>query len=272
MKTILATTDFSNASVNAINYAAGLALAVNARLVLLHVFQVPVSPTEVPMPEPVFEEMLDDARQELDKLSKKLTQRTKGKLSISIQLEIGTVHYQINEFSKNENPFAIVMGLEAGSNFEKFLLGSKTLYAVKRLSSPVLVVPENVVFSPIKKIGLASDLEQVSVLPFEKINEWLSAFNASLDIIHVSRSGAMRPGETGESVSLRNNLTKFHPSFHFMVGENMGEKIDEFVKDHQINLLIIVPKKHGIDEMFNEKHAKKIIVSQHVPILAIHGK
>ena len=41
MKTILAPTDFSASSINAVNYAADMALAVNAQLILINAVQFP---------------------------------------------------------------------------------------------------------------------------------------------------------------------------------------------------------------------------------------
>ena len=49
MKTILVATDFSPAALNAANYAADMALAINADILLLHVYQIPVVYLEVPV-------------------------------------------------------------------------------------------------------------------------------------------------------------------------------------------------------------------------------
>src|SRR5690349_21671906 len=49
MKTLLVPTDFSPAATNATNYAADMALAMGADLYLLHVYQVPIAVTDVPL-------------------------------------------------------------------------------------------------------------------------------------------------------------------------------------------------------------------------------
>ncbi len=49
MKTLLVPTDFSSVSVNAMNYAVDMAQAINAGIVLLHVYNVPVSFTDSPV-------------------------------------------------------------------------------------------------------------------------------------------------------------------------------------------------------------------------------
>ena len=49
MKTIIVPTDFSPIATNAMNFAADMAANINASLMLLHVYQVPVSMTDVPI-------------------------------------------------------------------------------------------------------------------------------------------------------------------------------------------------------------------------------
>jgi len=43
MRTIVAPTVFSSVSINALNYAADLAAAIEADLILLHVVQIPIT-------------------------------------------------------------------------------------------------------------------------------------------------------------------------------------------------------------------------------------
>ena len=49
MKTILVATDFSAAALNAANYAADMASTINADILLLHVYHIPVSYSEIPV-------------------------------------------------------------------------------------------------------------------------------------------------------------------------------------------------------------------------------
>jgi len=272
MKTIIAATDFSTASMNAANYAADLAVAVEANLVLVNVVQTPVTISEVPMPEPVFEEMLHFANEELKGLASELTKRTRGKIDISTQTMIGTVEYQISELSNEKKPFAIVMGLSDSKAAERFLSGSETIFAIKHLPYPVLVIPKNVVFKGIHKIGLACDLNNVAdTFPFDSLKKILSAFNASLDIIRVSKQEKYANSkDLDESVSIQKKLSPFHPIFHFLKHEKIEEGIHEFSKQHQLDLLIIFPKHHNLLDLFNEKHSKKIILHQEIPVMSLH--
>jgi hypothetical protein len=86
----------------------------------------------------------------------------------------------------------------------------------------------------------------------------------------VSKTEDLKPGETNELITLYNRLNKFRPAFHYVAGENIQEKIDEISRIHRIDLLIVIPKKHGIEEIFSKRHARKIAAGQHIPVLSIH--
>jgi nucleotide-binding universal stress UspA family protein len=272
MKTIIAPTDFSATSRNAANYAADLANFLNANLVLLNVVEVPIAASEIPVSETVFEDMLGMAEQDLDNLGSKLTIRTNGQIEIITRVVMGTVATQIKEVADEYDPFAIVMGKKAGYSLERIMLGSSTLSSVKHNPYPILVVPENIPFKGIRKVGLACDLQDVAeTIPFKLLNDWLTVFNPSLDIIHLSKHEEdLKSQDAAESVSLGNHLNKFKPVFHFLHGDKLAERLNEFAREQQLDLLIVVPKKHGFLALLDKKYSGDIITHNDTPILAVH--
>lgn len=273
MRTLIATTDFSPSSINAVNYAADMAKVVNARLILFNAVPVPVAVSEIPVPEATLEDMVTEAGQELNVLKDKLVLRTTGKVDISTEVLMGGFAEKIDEIADKCNPFAIIMGIAQGKPIERFLMGSNTFYAISKNPYPILIIPEKASFRPINKIGLACDLEAVAeTIPFKLVSEWVSVFKSTLNIIHVSKnSKAQKSSEITEAISLQNHLSKFQPKFEFLTGDNLAEKLNEYTKEHKLDLLIVVPRHHGFLGLFDKKHAKKIIVHQEVPILAIHS-
>ena len=65
MRTIVAPTDFSSVSINALNYAADLAAAIEADLILLHVVQIPITVSEIPFTSVDYEKITEEAEHEL---------------------------------------------------------------------------------------------------------------------------------------------------------------------------------------------------------------
>ena len=273
MKTIIAPTDFSSVSLNAVNYAADLAVSINAKLILLNVVTIPIVVSEIPVPEPVFGDMIYDSGQDLGELAEKLKVRTNGKIDISSEIMIGTIEYQIGEMAKSQKPFALVMGLTNGKSAERFFFGSKTLSTIKCLHFPVLIIPEGVKFAEIKKIGFACDFENLSsTVPFDSLDTFLSGFNATLDIVHLNkREEFIKAAEVIGSAPLQNRLEKFHPEFHFLKNVHLAEDLKAFVKRRGIDLLIVVPKKHSFLEFFGERHSKEIALQMDIPILSLHA-
>jgi nucleotide-binding universal stress UspA family protein len=272
MKTILAPTDFSVSSINAVNYAADLAVSINAKLVLFHSIPFPIAVSEISVPGEFIDDMMDAGQRDIDELYEKLLFRTKNKISVSRVVKLGSVEQEIENISSTEKPFAIVLGIRSGKTIERALLGSSIFHIMNHVGFPTLIIPENVLFSEIKQIGMACDFKQAdNKLPFETITEWLSLFKAKLDIINVSaRDIDFKVNQVTESLAIQTRLSVFKPQFHFLTSDNIAEELSEFTRIHPLDLLMVFPKKHGIFNLFHKKNSKFIITHNQFPILSIH--
>jgi hypothetical protein len=67
-----------------------------------------------------------------------------------------------------------------------FFIGSITVYLSRNLQYPVMVIPEDVNFNPVRSIALATDLKNINSLPIEKGLAVVSSFNAKLHIVHIN--------------------------------------------------------------------------------------
>ena len=114
MKTILAPTDFSVSSLNAVNYAADLAYSINAKLVLIHAIPFPIAVSEISVPGDFIDDMMDASQKDMDELFERVQSRTKGKISISTEIKIGSIEQEIENISSRERPLAVVTGIRSG--------------------------------------------------------------------------------------------------------------------------------------------------------------
>ena len=270
MKPILVTTDFSTVSANATKYAADMALAMNATLHILHVLKLPVSISEVPLTEDVFNEMEENGKNDLNKLKETLEKQTAGKISIFTLLETGDVEYYIEEFCKRNPPFAVVMGIKK-NNTERFMFGSSSLFAVKHLPYPLIIVPENAQFHSIKKIVLACDLSStLESFPISYLKELQQIFHASFDVLNVNTKQINDLSTSSEFMSLRDMIRDLYPTYYFNIANTVEEGISQFLQENDADLLLLIPKKHGFFEL-HQSHTKKMALKSEVPIMAIHG-
>jgi nucleotide-binding universal stress UspA family protein len=274
MKTILAPTDFSTSSINAVNYAADLALSIKAKLVLFHAIPFPIAVSEISVPGDFIDDMMEAGQRDMDELYENVLYRTKNQISVSTIIKIGTVEQEIENTSLNEKPLAIVMGIRSGKSLERALMGSSLFHIMNHVGFPTLIIPENVRFSEIKHIGMACDFKLTDEkLPFETIIEWLSLFKAKLEIINISaRDSDFKANQVAESIAIQTRLNSFKPRFHFLTSDNIAEELNEFTSIHMLDLLMVFPRRHGLFNLFYKKNSRLIITHNQIPILSIHDR
>jgi nucleotide-binding universal stress UspA family protein len=271
MKTIIVATDFSHAARNAAKYAADMALAINAKLLLLHVYQIPVTYLEVPVLVNE-EEIRNDAEKNMQKLKAELDGRTTGKLNIETEVKMGTFFHELKETCGDTDPYAVVMGSQGTTGAEHFLFGTHAVYATKHLTWPVITVPQDAKFSSIKKVGFACDFSKVvATTPVDEIKKLVTDFNAELHVLNTGKKTAFDPDVVFESGMLQEMIGKLDPHYHFITSEKTDESIIEFAEKNHIDLLVVLPKRHSLAEkMVHKSHTKQFVLHSHVPVLALH--
>lgn len=265
MKTLIAPVDFSPASENASQYAAQLAADIKADLVLLHVMELPIAVAEYPVSENLFD--ATGIEKELEYLKTKLLGTVNNTVNIRIKNILGSPEQQIKELCKTERPFAVVIATHSSSVLDRFFLGSTTVYSAKHLNCPVIVVPHNSKYQTIKKIALASDLKDIYDVPAEEIVSIVKLFNAELEVLHAAKNEKAINRDSVDSLSLDHRLIALNPQFHVVKNNDTIIGITDLVKEHNIDLLIIIPKKHG---PFHKSQSKDFVFYTDVPLMAIH--
>jgi nucleotide-binding universal stress UspA family protein len=275
MKTIVAPTDFSTASLNAVNYAADMACVIGTSLSLLHVCPIPVSFSDVPAPAYSTAELVADAEEQMKLVKEKLLYRTKDRIKVTTEVKQGDVVLGIDELCHAVNPYAVVMATESNGAFERFLFGGKTINAVRELNWPLIIVPPDVQFTSLKKIGLACDLKNViDTIPVKEIKNLVKEFHAELHVLHANTEsdGTLTAETVEESGWLQEILGDLNPEYHFIKGaDDIEQSINEFAEKNNLDLLIVIPKKHNlISKIFKHSHTKQLVLHAHVPVMAIH--
>lgn len=271
MKTILVATDFSPAALNAVNYAADMALAINADLLLLHVYQIPVAYLEVPVVLNE-EEMRAGAEKQLTKLKEELSAQSGFKINIDIEVKTGVFFQELKALCEKTDPYVVVMGSQGTTAAERLFFGGHTVHAMKHLTWPLITVPQDVKFNKIKKIGLACDFDKVvDTTPVEEIKLLVKDFNAELHVLNTGKQKVFNPNIVFESGLMQEMLAELKPSYHFTTNSNIDEGIMDFSERNHLDLLLVLPKRHGlIDNLVHKSHTKELVLHSHVPVMALH--
>jgi nucleotide-binding universal stress UspA family protein len=160
MKTVIVGVDFTVVSDNAVKYAVAMANNLGCSLVLINVFQIPITFSEVPVVNPTLEELHDISKSKLENLKDNIL-HTDSNLKIFIESRLGSVSEEIFALSQKLNPIAIVVGSHSKTGMEEFFLGSNTMEIIKTSTYPVIIIPKGAVFHDVKRIGIATDLKNV---------------------------------------------------------------------------------------------------------------
>lgn len=273
MKTLIVPTDFSSASVNALNYALALAKEINARIILFHAYQIPVTFSEVPVVTISLEELQRETDAKMEQLLQDARHVSSGVLDISIENVLGNTVEELGELCRKYAPFAVVMGTKGAGALERMIIGSTTLDAIKELTVPVLIVPPGAVYKSIHKIGFACDFRDVKeTIPANAILEFIAAFKASLHILNVDFKEKHFSGETPlETEEIHELLGAVNPSYHYINSTQVDEGINAFSDANRIDLLITVPKKHSFwESIFRKSQSSELVLHSHLPIVAMH--
>ncbi len=274
MKTIIASTDFSPVSLNAVNYAADMAMEVNADLLLLNVFNLPVVYSDGPVIALPVEDLLKDSEVEVEKLKTDMFARTKGKVRITTRSRMGNVTEELEDLCKTIKPFAVVIGSRGKTNFEKTIFGSAALSIIKHLNWPVLCIPPGKEYGKgIRSIGFACDLKEVGeTIPEATIKELVNEFKAEFHILNVDyENKRFSSGTIAESFALHEMFLKEKPHYHFINNEDFVDGINLFANENKLDLIITIPKKHKLfEKIFKSSHTKQMLAISPVPLMCIH--
>lgn len=260
MQTIIAPTDFSDLSLDAVNYAADMALGLNANLLVVHATEFYFERNQNTNDEKTAVE------EKLILLKNDLLKRTAGKVHIQSKQVVGLIENEIIKICSYKKPLAVVMATRGVNMKEHFFLESITVYLSKNLKFPLIVVPPNEIFKPIKKILLATDLEHLYNLPAEKIISIIKTFKATLDIVHVYNNEDKFEVMSARITELTNYLKEINPQFHFIKNSNVYDAILDFAHKNGSDIILTIPKKHAF---FHKSESKQLIFNAPFAVMTI---
>lgn len=270
MKKFLVPIDFSDASVNAAQYAAGLTAGLpDSEIILYHVYsKISFSP---------FSEKDEKTRaaiseEELKVLADKLD--IDPNTSVSVVAEEGSLADNIEKFALGNHVDMIIMGITGSSRLRQVFMGTNTLNVVRHVKVPVMIIPPDAKFTEIKKVLFTSDFKDVArTTPFAGLKDLLDTFKPKLQILNVDSEHYIELTDEYkiERESMEDKLGKYEPEFSFLRAYDFLEGINRFAESKDVDAIITVPHKHSfLSQLFKTTHTKKLAYHSHVPIIAIH--
>jgi len=215
---ILCPTDFSECSLNAIEYATRLGEKYKADLILFHVLNredyEKLSPSDA-----LGKHQMDFVLEKLQNLQDAVLKESLKnglKSCISIVKE-GSIVKETLEYATEINAGLIVVGTEGVNDFRENIIGSRASRIVEQSDRDILVVPRKVYFKAPRKLVYASDYLEEDKIAIQKIVEVAKFFDSEIDLVHVSTT---------------------HKALDKSLHMTMVEEIKPFIKYDKVNFVL----------------------------------
>ncbi len=260
MNTVIVPIDFSETSLHAARYAAQLLAGQNdIKIILYHSFTKPV-----------------EAEHAIGGL-----ENIKTELTLDNPLNIEVLAFDESDFvdglektARHRNADLIIMGITGKSAIAQVLFGSNTLKMAERKVCPVLIVPQDASFSPIKNVMLTSDFKNtIETTPSGLIKNFLNVFKPQLHVVNVDKDHYISLTENyeQEKQELKQMFAEYNPEFYFMRLYDVDEAINLFAESRNIDLIIVVQKNRSfIDKILTGSRTKTLSFHSKMPIMVMH--
>lgn len=260
MNTVIVPVDFSETSLHAAGYAAQLLTGhYGVTMILYHSYGKAAEGAK--------------ATQMLEDLKADLMQNNIVKMEV-LTFEDNDFVDGLEKTARHRRADLIIMGITGKSAIAQVLFGSNTLKMAERKVCPVLIVPQEASFSPIKNVMLTSDFKStIDTTPSVPIKDFLDVFKPKLHVVNVDKDHYISLTENyeKEKQELKQMFAEYNPEFYFMRLYDVDEAINLFAESRNIDLIIVVQKNRSfIDKLLTGSRTKTLSYHSKLPIMIMH--
>jgi nucleotide-binding universal stress UspA family protein len=273
MKTILIPTDFSESANNAIEYAVEMAKIMQAKIILFHVYNVALIPSDANIVLPL-EDVEHIANMRLKKSIREIQLNHGVDLIVEYASKCGMAQEEINCFAEENQVDIIVMSTEGAGYLKEKIIGSTTTSVIKKAKCPVLSINKKVKYKAIKRIAFACDYNQANnKSSLATLENFCSIFNSELYVINVVDELEMVPtiDEAAGGIKVEHLLKNFNHSSFYIKNNDVVNGINKFVDEKEIDLVVMIPHVHTVlENLLHEPNTKRMAFHIKVPLLTLH--
>jgi len=274
MKKIIVPVDFSDTAFNAARYAGNMAEFYGADLWLYHAYEMMVPATEYGYSYVSEREMQEAAMQELESFKNKIQSGLRRVINIYTKASNNNLSGGLEELCREIEPDLVVMSLSGKNALTRLIVGSNTIRAIHHLSYPVLVLPHEATFIPVRKIGFACDYENgLEHDSIEALKVIVHDLHAELYVVNIKDINAPASTEEVKENSYTGELLQsMKPSYQTIVSAGVSNGINWFAEKEKVDWVVMVPRKHNLAEkIFSKSQTKDLLHHTHLPVLCMHN-
>jgi nucleotide-binding universal stress UspA family protein len=264
MNTILAPVDFSDASINALSFAAELSKRASARLFIVNIIQK--------------DEGEEETKNKLKAIESDLKKSIDTDLNCESLIAHGNFITTLKKIIAVQRPDLIVMGTKGASGLKKILIGSNTVNVIAKTSVPVLVIPEVARFETFlhqgkNRIVLATDLEFMENEDGLRILKEIALIiiEPKIRVLNVRPANTILSDEKEMKRSFL--LSFFNPEIESerftMFSNNVVSGINFYLNEKKdTGLIAMIARESG--SLIKKHYTREMASHTHLPLLVLH--
>jgi nucleotide-binding universal stress UspA family protein len=260
---IICPIDFSECSLNAIEYASKVGEQYKAHLVLVHVMDREDYSVFFPR-DANFKNQNEFVIEKMTSLQKAVQEESlaKGLKSCEILTLEGQIVEEIIRLTQEQKANLIVIGTEGVNNRRPHIVGSKASQVVQKSDIDVMVIPRKVYFKTPKKLVYASDYLEEDKLAIQKVVEYASFFNSEIDLVHLSSNNRLIDKALHKSIVEEMLPFVRYEKINFSLRSirvNFALGLENYVQTSKGDMLVVLSKKKSFfDLIFTSSLSKKM--------------
>lgn len=277
MKSILYATDYSDASLAALDCAQALSNMLRMRLVLTHVYDVPTAlgtQLEGPFPDLRLDSQAYN-RKKLEKFFEK--HRLEKDTPVDVHAEpvenmsiLSGIISKANEW----NARLIVVGMKGEHLVKEMVMGSTTKKLIDKAPCPVLAVPANHHFGKISSLVYATDFELEDLRALEKVVDLAKAFDAEIRVVHVTSDKENYGPAQMEwfKAMLRERIEYDKLFFELLESDDVVHTLQDYSRHLDAGLIGMLERaqKGGMKKWFHRDLVKQMASNNSIPLLSFN--
>lgn len=280
MNRILCPVDFSESSLNAVEYAAKLGAAHQATLTLIHVFteeEFGKALTSRKLPDRYkqndIENLIGHAEDILKQLADEVykIERREGLAACDYHFTYGPLNRQIVDYAKEHQYSMIVMGTSGVKDVFEEYVGSNTVKTIDRASCPVLCVPTEASYRVPKKIMYATNYQEEDTEALTRLALFAEPFRAEIHVVHVCHNKNLMERATYADFQqqIKDALPNADLQFEEMECEDDTVRgIDQYAIQQEMDLVVLLHHRRTFFErLFESSKVKNISYFATYPVL-----
>ncbi|MEO6844485.1 MAG: universal stress protein [Ginsengibacter sp.] len=278
MKKLLVPTDFSECADKAINFAVETSKILPVQITLLHSYEINSSlyTDYIGVNKEYNQTILNGAKEKLSDLKRDI-EEANGEIA-DIAVSTDSLQEAIKKCVEEEKFDLIIMGTLGATGIKEKLWGSRTASTIGKSSIPVLAVPNDYKWKKPQKILFATNQFEKNPAILNYIFELAGLYMANIQVAVFTDEDDDKAGtflDHKQKISeyelfLKENYKEDTLTSTHLYGENFEETLQHFIKENNIDILVMVTYPHNFwNRIFNPSKTKRMSYHSQVPLLAI---